>query len=126
MRDKDGMRVLEEVRKNKSTEKDESTSGNKQEVDVYHFTQVTNVALLLSPFFVAMALSPPEASEFVFKECHLQETSFFVVILLHLFYLYFSKFSLSAKQKKTFYFLCTVKGDIVCILHVFDGPLMKT
>lgn len=57
MRDKDGMRVLEEVRKNKSTEKDESTSGNKQEVDVYHFTQVTNVALLLSPFFCCNGLA---------------------------------------------------------------------
>lgn len=56
------MRVLEEVRKYKSTEKDESTSDTRQEVDVYHFTQVTNVALLLSlRFFVAMALLPTEA-----------------------------------------------------------------
>lgn len=123
MRDKDGMKVLEEVRKSKSTEKDESTSGTRQEVDVYHFTQVTNVALLLSPLFVAMALLPPEASEFVFKECHVPRDFFFVIILLHLFYLYFSKFSL---KKNIFIFCVQFKGDIVCILHVFDGPLMKT
>lgn len=30
------MRVLEEVRRNKSTEKDKSTSGTRKEVDVYH------------------------------------------------------------------------------------------
>lgn len=50
-RDKEGMRVVEEVGKNKSTEKDESTSDTRQDLDVYHFTQVTKVALLLSPFF---------------------------------------------------------------------------
>lgn len=65
--DKDAMRVLEEVRRNKSTEKYESTSGTRQEVAIYHFTQVTNVALLLSPVFVAMALLPKEATEFVFQ-----------------------------------------------------------
>lgn len=59
------MRVLEEVRKNKSTEKDESTSGTMQVVDVYHFTQVTNVALLLSPFLDAVPLLLTAASEFV-------------------------------------------------------------
>lgn len=61
------MRVLEEVRINKSTEKYESTSGTRQEVAIYHFTQVTNVALLLSPVFVAMALLQKEATEFVFQ-----------------------------------------------------------
>lgn len=50
-RDKEEMRVFEEVRKNKSTEKDESTSGTRQGVDVYHFTQVANVAVLSSPPF---------------------------------------------------------------------------
>lgn len=101
MRDKGGMKVLEEVRKNKSTEKDESTSGTRQEVDVYHFTQVTNVALLLSPIFVAMALLPPEASEFAFKECHLQETSF----LSSFFYIFFiCTFVNFHFQKKAFLF----------------------
>lgn len=60
------MRVLEEDRMDKSTDKDESTSGTMQVVDVYHFTQVTNVAPLLPPsFLVAMPLLSTEASEFV-------------------------------------------------------------
>lgn len=78
--DKDAMWLLEEVRRNKSTEKKicGSTSGTRQEVAIYHFSEVTNVALRLSPcflFFVssffnfnfAMALLPYQAPGFVFK-----------------------------------------------------------
>lgn len=58
------MRVFE-FRKNKSTEKDESTSGTMQVVDVYHLSQVTNIALLLTPCLDAVPLLPTEAYEFV-------------------------------------------------------------
>lgn len=103
----------------KAQKKDESTSGTRQEVDVYHFNWVTHVAQLLSRFFVAMALPSTEATEFVFPRLSSSADFIFVVILLHLFYLYFSKFSLS---KKHFYFLCTVQSWYsVYITHVFDG-----
>lgn len=52
MRDADGMKFPEEVRKNKSTEKDESTTTSRREADVYHFTKVTNVAQLFSLIFI--------------------------------------------------------------------------
>lgn len=57
MRDKDGVRVFKKVMKNKSTEKDESTPASREEVDVYHFTKVTNVALLLFNFFCCQDLA---------------------------------------------------------------------
>lgn len=43
-----------------------------------------NVALLLSPLFVATALLPTEAAEFVYLNVHLNRLSF-VIIGLHLF-----------------------------------------
>lgn len=118
--DKDDMRVLEEVRRNKSTEKRESTSGTVQEVAIYHFTQMTNVALLLFPCFCCHGLAASRGYSFLFKECHLNRL-LFVIILLHLFYLHFFKFSFSKRKKKKIIFFVQLKGDIVCILHVSDG-----
>lgn len=47
----------------KHTEKNvKARQSTRQEVAVYHFTKVTNVALLLFPLSVAMALLPTEAT----------------------------------------------------------------
>lgn len=92
MRDRDGMSVFKEVRKNKSTEKDGSTPASREEVDVYHFTKVTNVALLLfnTFFFVAKTLLRVESLKFVFKECHFEETVglLFFYFILHLLFFF--------------------------------------
>lgn len=118
------MRVFEEVRKNKSTEKDESTSGTRQEVDVYHFTQVTNVALLLSLLFCCDGLAAYRGFLIFFfsRDVTLKRLLFCRHSFTSFFYLYFSKFPLS---KILFIFCIKFKGDLVCILHMFlMGPLI--
>lgn len=82
----------------------------RQEVAVYHFTKVTNVALLLFPLSVAMALLPTEATEFVLKECHFNKPVFAIIFF---FYLYFFNFN------KKHYHYYSVYSSKVCILHMF-------
>lgn len=83
-----------------------------EDVDVYHFTHVTNVA---PAFFRSDGRATQRLCNFVFKEYLRQDTSF----VSSFFYIFFiSTFSKISLTKKSIFIFCT-KSKIVCILHRF-------
>lgn len=106
-----------------------STSGTRQEVAIYHFSEVTNVALRLSPcflflyllFFLILILQRPcclnRLPDLFLKECTLSR-----LLLSSCFYTSFFFFKLTVKfhfpnKKKKKAFLFSLYSSEVCALH---------